>query len=48
MAESEAIHNVDPGSFKPFEVSAPHLIYVGLGFFIVIVSTQSIIPVGST
>lgn len=36
--ESDSIQNVDPGSFKPFEVTATHLIYVGLGFFIVIVS----------
>lgn len=39
--ESEEIEKVDPGTFKPFEVTPVHLIYVGLGFFIVIVSISS-------
>jgi hypothetical protein len=30
--------NVEPGHFSPFEITAVHLIYVGLGFFIVLVS----------
>lgn len=28
--------SVDPSSFSPFEVTAVHLVYVGLGFFIVL------------
>lgn len=34
--------DVEPGSFKPFEVTAAHLIYVGLGFFIVIFGMLSL------
>lgn len=40
--ESEGMESVEPGSFKPFEVNAPHLIYVGLGFFIVIFGMLSL------
>lgn len=32
---------VSPGSFHPFEVSATHLVYVGLGLFIVLVSEDT-------
>jgi len=39
MVEAE----VSPGHFRPFEVTAVHLIYVGLGFFIAIVSTLQVL-----
>ncbi|PWN40494.1 hypothetical protein IE81DRAFT_219083 [Ceraceosorus guamensis] len=39
---SEAIANVEPGSFRPFEVTAVHIIYTALGGFIVIFGMLSL------